>query len=114
MAINIGKFETTGTVFRPSVDKFGNPTCTLSTGRKKGKDSDEYINSNWLCKFVGKAKEEALKLEERDRIIIKSAQIDSVYNKDTQKTFTGVTVFEFEVVGGTKTAKKEETSEFPF
>ncbi|MGL5049439.1 MAG: hypothetical protein ACRC6E_02240 [Fusobacteriaceae bacterium] len=115
MAINIGKFETSGTVFRPGTDKFGNATCTLSTGRKKGKDSQEYINSNWLCKFVGSCKSEALELEEKDRIIIKSAQIDSVYNKESGKTFTGITIFEFEKVGGsTKKKAAEETDEFPF
>ena len=78
----------------------------ISTGRK-GQDGN-YINSNWWVRFVGACAEQASKLQQKDRIIIKSATVTSEpYEKDGKKTYPlKVTIFEFELV-----RKNEKPSE---
>lgn len=78
----------------------------ISTARK-GQDGN-YINSNWWVRFVGACAEQASKLQQKDRIIIKSATVTSEpYEKDGKKTYPlKVTIFEFELV-----RKNEKPSE---
>ena len=82
------------TVFDP--ENKGNYIQTnLSTG-KKDKDGN-WTNMNWLgARFVGKAKEQAEKLNSKDKIEIKSGLVENVYKKDTKQTFINVVIFEFE------------------
>ena len=82
------------TVFDPE-NKGNYVQANLSTG-KKDKDGN-WTNMNWLgARFVGKAKEQAGKLNSKDRIEIKSGLVENVYKKDTKQTFINVVIFEFE------------------
>jgi len=47
-------------------------------------------------KIVGEAYEDALGLEDKDRIIIQSGIVDNVYNKEKEKLYVTVTIFRFE------------------
>jgi hypothetical protein len=73
----------------------------ISTGRKKAKDSTEYVNSSWYARFVGKAHEKAKKLEGSERIVILFGRVDNEpYEKDGEKRYpktANVTVFDFEL-----------------
>jgi hypothetical protein len=73
---------------------------TIST-KEKTQEEGKSIWSNWNVKYVGKAKEKALSLVERDRIKILSGKINTtLWGKDeSKKLYTNVTVFDFELAG---------------
>ena len=82
------------TVFDPK-DKGNYYEANLSTG-KKDKDGN-WTNMNWLgARFVGKAKENAEKLNSKDKIEIINGLVENVYIKESGKTYINVVVFEFE------------------
>lgn len=73
----------------------------ISTSDKN--QNGEYINSNWFCTFVGKAKDKAEELEGTERLNILSGKVSNVGRKQddgSYKNFTGVTIFDFEVMDG--------------
>ena len=52
----------------------------------EGKDQDDKPRyAFWRARFVGEAYEDALGLEDKDRIIIQSGIVDNVYNKEKEK-----------------------------
>ena len=52
----------------------------------EGKDQDGKPRyASWRARFVGEAYEDALGLEDKDRIIIQSGIVDNVYNKEKEK-----------------------------
>lgn len=63
---------------------------------RKNKQTDEWVSSNWFCRFVGQAAEPARTLKQGDRIIILNGVLESVYSKEKQRVYTTLTVFEFE------------------
>lgn len=79
-------------------------TASLSEGikDKEGNWSNMYFNG----KFVGKAFEKSLQLSDKDRITITSGKVETSYNKDTQKSYTSVVVFDFTT--GEQTSKVED------
>jgi len=92
---------------------------TVSTSEKT-QEEGKYINSNWNVKYVGKSKEKALLLSERDRIKILSGKITTVlWGKDeNKKLYTNVTIFDFEMANKTNkvenTSEEDENDELPF
>lgn len=50
---------------------------------------------SWYCNFVGKAFYKAKKLEQAQEIILLRAKIDNSYNRDTDKFYVNVTVYDF-------------------
>lgn len=65
----------------------------------EGKDQDDKARySSWKTKFVGEAYEDALKLNDKDKIVIRSGLVDNFYNKETKKLYVTVTIFKFEKV----------------
>lgn len=50
----------------------------ISIGDKQ--QDGTYKNSGWNCRIVGKAKD--IKVSENDNIIITSAKIENIYNKE--------------------------------
>jgi hypothetical protein len=67
----------------------------ISTSEKK-KDTNEYINSSWNARFVGKAFNQLKNVSENDRVKITTGKVSNeIYKKDGKsKTFLRVTVFE--------------------
>ncbi len=80
--------------------------ANLSTGKK---DQDgNWKNMSWLgARFVGKCKEQAEKLKDKDKIEIISGLIENNYVKETGKTYINVVIFEFEFM-----EKKSDLDEF--
>ena len=64
---------------------------------RKNKETDEYINSSWFCRFVGQATGLAKTLTKGDKIIITNASSENVWDKVKQTAFTSVAIFEFEL-----------------
>ena len=63
----------------------------------EGKDQDDKPRyTSWWARFVGEAYEDALDLEDKDRIIIQFGIVDNVYNKEKEKLYVTVTLFRFE------------------
>ncbi|HYE12220.1 MAG TPA: hypothetical protein VEF53_18780 [Patescibacteria group bacterium] len=73
----------------------------LSTSRKD-KQKDEWVNSSWFTRFVGKAKDMAKGLQDKDKITLVNAAIENVYDKDKKQSFLSLVVFKFECEGGSK------------
>lgn len=70
----------------------------ISTSEKDNREEGKYINSNWFVTFVGKAKDKANVLTERDKIKILSGKVTntSMGEGNDKKFFTNVTIFDFE------------------
>ena len=65
---------------------------SISTGDKQTDGS--YKNSSWNARLVGKTKD--IPVSEGNRIEIKSAKIENIYNKETKKTWLNIIIFDFE------------------
>lgn len=91
---------------------------SLSTGRK-GQD-DNYINSFWNTRFVGKASDPATTLGEGDRIELTSAIMTKEKSAKDGKYYDNLTVFGFEVISkgqakeGNGFSPAEEEDDLPF
>src|SRR5665648_52670 len=76
-------------------DKGNYIKAKIGTSRKD-KRNDTYINSNWFAVFLGKCADQAKGLQKGDKIIIANGTVESVYDKEKQRAYTNVVVFEFE------------------
>jgi hypothetical protein len=82
-----------GTVFRVEPqDKV--VKASLSTSEKK--QDNTFENSSWFVAFVGKCKDKAAKLTDKDKITVTSAKMTNVYNKEHKKAYLNFTVFAFD------------------
>ena len=63
----------------------------ISTSDKQ--QDGTYKNSGWNCRLVGKAKDIAV--NENDRIVITSAKIENIYDKENKKSWLNIIVFDF-------------------
>lgn len=86
---------------------------SISTS-EKDKNGD-YVYSNWVASFVGKAAEKASGLKSNTNIIITSGKIsNSSVEKDGKRTtYYNVSIFDFDIDDGKKpaTTKKETPTE---
>ena len=71
---------------------------SLTIGTSDKQQDGSYKNSNWNARLVGKAKDIAV--NEGDRIEIKSAKIENIYDKENKKNWLNIIIFDFEVSGG--------------
>ena len=75
------------------------------------KIEDGYKNSNWNLRLVGKAKK--INVKEGDRIEITSAKIENIFDKENNKNWLTVVVFDF--INQTEDdVKVEDDDDFPF
>lgn len=59
-------------------------------------DTEERKYMSWATKFVGKAYEPAKNLKDKDIIKIKEAGIENYYNKESEKLYVTLVIFDFE------------------
>ncbi len=64
----------------------------ITTGDKQADGS--YKNSSWNARLVGKAKD--ILVNKDDRIEIKSAKIENIYDKVNKKSWLNIIIFDFE------------------
>lgn len=86
------------TVFDAKKEAKRKNTVIANISTYEGKDQ----NGNnrycaWKARFVGDAYEPALNLVDKDRIVITIGKIENNYNKEQEKLYVVVTVFEFEM-----------------
>lgn len=92
----------------------------ISTSEKDNREEGKYINSNWFCRFVGKAKENALQLKERDRIKILSGKIQNTSSGEgeNRRTYLNVIIFDYEMLDGSQHSRHDdpvvEDDDLPF
>ena len=103
------------------VEDKGNYCAGSLNTYRKDKQKDEYINSWWNCKFVGKAKSVAEGLQDKTKVKIVSAIVENKsYEKDGQKrSWLEVVVFDMEVDGQAQTdgfypVRDNEEDSLPF
>lgn len=70
--------------------------ANLSSYEGKDKD-DKAIYSSWRASFVSEAYNKAKELNDKDIIILTKAKVENQYNKDTEKNYTTVVVFDFDL-----------------
>lgn len=85
--------ETKVTVFGVE-DKGTYVKADLSEGIKD-KDGN-WSHIYWKALFFGKCKESAKRLNDKDKINVKSGIIENKYNKEKQRGYTTVKIFDFE------------------
>ena len=86
------------TVFEVKKDESRKNTVQANISTYEGKgQNDEPVYSSWFTRFVGKAYEKALGLQDKDRIVIKEGKIENYYNKEKGKLYVSVTVFDFDM-----------------
>lgn len=88
----------------------GNFTKVKLGTSEKNKKTGEYDNSNWFATFVGNAHGKISDVNEKDRIKILSGKIDNKYNKEAQKSYLNVVVFDFEPAEAKKTSSIKKSS----
>lgn len=72
-------------------------TIWANVSTYEGKTQDEkYKYSSWNTSFVGGAYEKAKELQEKDAIILTKAKIENTYDKEKDKLYVNLTVFDFE------------------
>lgn len=74
--------------------------CTANLSTSKKNTDGTYTNMYWKARFVGKAFDKAKKLKDKDKIEITNGIIENSYDKEKEKLWVIVTVFEFELMGG--------------
>lgn len=90
-------------------DKGNYVKATLSTSEKKQDGSYEW--SNWNAAFLGKSLDKAKQLKDGDKITVVKGKLTNVYNKETKKSYTNMTVFEFSRV---ETYDEKPSDDFSF
>ncbi len=70
----------------------------ISTSRKD--QNDNFINSTWFVTFGKNCADKAKSLPERTRIILKDFSIENIWNTETKKGFTSVSVYAFDLADG--------------
>lgn len=66
----------------------------------EGKTKDEKAKySSWNTSFVGDAYDKATELENKDKIILTNAKVENNYDKEKEKLYLSVTIFDFELLG---------------
>lgn len=71
--------------------------ANISTSKVvKNGESEERKYMSWQTKFVGKAYEPAKELKDKDIIKIKEAGVENYYNKESEKLYVTLIIFDFE------------------
>lgn len=95
--MQLGKFK--ATVFDAKKAEKRKNTVVANLSTLEGKDQDDKNKyCSWRTFFVGNAYEKALVLEDKDRIFVTEAKIENFYNKEQEKNYVQVTVFDFDEV----------------
>ncbi|MGL5381741.1 hypothetical protein [Clostridium sp.] len=76
------------------VDKEKYVGANITTSKKN--QDNTYTNMYWKARFVGTAKEKAKELVNKDRIEIKNGVIENQYDKENNKLWVTVIIFDFE------------------
>lgn len=85
------------TVFEPRISNKMKNTVLADIYTYEGNDQDGNPKfSSWNCKFVGSGFELAKTLKDRNKIVIKKGKVENVYNKEQEKLYVNVTVFDFD------------------
>jgi len=71
-------------------------TANFSTFEGKDKEGNP-VYSSWRAHFVGKAYDKAKSLVEKETIVLNDAKIENDYNKEKERLYVTLTVFDFEV-----------------
>ena len=75
-------------------DKYTALSCSTSDKQQDG----TYKNSNWNVRLVGKAKD--VEVAEGDRIVVKSGKVENIFDKENNRNWLNVIVFELETDEG--------------
>ncbi len=77
------------------VEDKGKSVTATTTSSKKDKITNAWVNSNWNVRFVGKCLEDAKRLAEGDKIVINNGVVENVWDKEKNRAWLNVLVFEF-------------------
>ena len=63
---------------------------------KKDRRTGNYVNSNWNVRFIGHSFEPAKALKEKDKITITNGFIENIWDKENNRNWLTLVVFDFE------------------
>ena len=90
--------EQQATVFQPQEAEKRKNTWMANLSTFEGKDQEgKNIYASWRSFFVGDAYEKAKNLKDRDRIVLTNSKIENNYDKEKEKLYVTLTVFDFEM-----------------
>ena len=102
------------TVFEPRETSKRKNTIIANISTYEGKDQDDNPRyCSWTTSFVGECFSLAQKLKNRDRIIIKRGKVENQYNKEQDKLYVNVTIFEFELYNHNYENEEEKQLLYP-
>lgn len=81
-------------IFKPE-EKGKYVQANLSTSKKL--QNGEYKNMYWIAHFVGDSFEKAKKLKDKDKIEITNGIIENTFDKEKDKLYVNVTIFDFKM-----------------
>ena len=74
-------------------------TVSARISTYEGKTKDEKAKySSWNTSFVGDAYDKAIELENKDKIILTNTKVENNYDKEKEKLYLNVTIFDFELL----------------
>lgn len=86
------------TVFNPVKDENRKNTVRATIGTYEGEDQNgEARYSNWSARFVNKAFEKALGLNDKASISITDSKIERFYDKEKDTAYVNVIIFDFDI-----------------
>lgn len=94
--MKLGKVK--ATVFDAKREEKRKNTVIANISTYEGKDQEDNNRyCSWKARFVGDAFEPALNLADKDKIVITSGKIENNYNKEQERLYVIVTIFDFEM-----------------
>lgn len=90
--------EVKANVFEVKRDEKRKNTIIANISTYEGKDqNDKNQYCSWRARFVSDAYEKALGLKDKDRIIITKGKVENNYNKEQERLYVHVTIFDFDM-----------------
>lgn len=85
------------TVFQPQEAEKRKNTWMANLSTFEGYKDGKNVYCSWRTFFVSDAYEKAKSLKNKDRIILTDAKIENNYDKEKEKLYVTLTVFDFEM-----------------
>jgi len=114
MSLSIGNRESKFVTIWESADKGKYVDAKTSTGRKDDRESTGYKNSSWNIRFVGNCVDMAKTLQRNDKIKITNGYVENTFDKEANKLWINVTVFDFEFEDGYGGNEVEAEDDIPY
>ena len=94
---NVTYFKGTG---KQDTEKciYGRVSEPINTGKKGEDGKDKFEYESWNARFVGKAREKVVTLQDKTHITLKEWSARNPYDKSTEKNYPYLMIMDFDVI----------------